>query len=421
MQTLSLYFRLVYFALLKWRGIPALPADALRQKAPDFAKFALIETYDKKYECLQIAYMEIGKAELSMKKIAIFQNDLGVGGIQKSLVNLLRNLDYSQLDVDLYLSEHTEFWRADFPEQLKIKYLKPIPRIFSFMPFDVAKGLVRPDFHEGDIYDLAIDFNSYQFSCAVGAIAVPARKRVMWVHNNVEIKLGEEWKYRVLWHFFKGKFKYYDEFVCVSQALIEPFKKMAHVGEKKINVIQNYIDVEEIRNKMACRPEGLNIDECCVNFVALGRLCHQKGYDIMLDVFSKACSSRSDLRLYIIGDGPDREQLKEQTDRLKLSDKVFFLGNQSNPYCYMSRMDAFISTSRYEGQPLNIMEAMAVGLPLYCSSNLEKYTAGLHGYDDLASAVAAAAKTEKRPDDLAAYNKEIIMSITELAELAEDR
>lgn len=351
-----------------------------------------------------------------MKRIAIFQNDLGVGGIQKSLVNLLRNLDYGQLDVDLYLSEHTEFWCTDFPEQLNIKYLKPIPRLFSFMPFDVAKSLVKADFCDVGIYDLAIDFNSYQFSCAVGAITVPAHKRVMWVHNNVEIKLGEEWKYRVLWHFFKGKFKYYDEFVCVSRALIEPFKKMSRMEDKKVNVIQNFIDVEEIRNKMTCQPDGLNIDESCVNFVALGRLCHQKGYDIMLDVFSRACFSRNDLRLYIIGDGPDREMLEEQVHSLKLSDKVFFLGNQSNPYCYMSRMDAFISTSRYEGQPLNIMEAMAVGLPLYCSSNLEKYTEGLHGYDDLAPVIAAAVKTEKKPDDLTAYNKKIIESIAALAE-----
>ena len=51
-----------------------------------------------------------------MKKVAIFQSDLGVGGIQKSIINLLKNLDYSKLDVDLYLSENTAFWDFDFPE-----------------------------------------------------------------------------------------------------------------------------------------------------------------------------------------------------------------------------------------------------------------------------------------------------------------
>ena len=349
-----------------------------------------------------------------MKRIAIFQNDLGVGGIQKSLVNLLRNLDYEQLDVDLYLSEHSEFWGADFPEQLNIRYLEHVPRVCSFIPFDAARALVKLRFPEKP-YDLAIDFNSYQCSCAVGATTVPARRRVMWVHNNVEIKLGEEWKYRVLWHFFRGKFKYYDSFVCVSGALVEPFKKMSGMAGKSFHVIQNYIDVGEIREKAAQEPENFHPDDSCTNLVALGRLCHQKGYDIMLDVFKKACDERDDLRLYIIGDGPDRAALEEQSENLGLGGRVSFLGNQSNPYCYMKKMDGFVSTSRYEGQPLNIMEAMAVGLPLYCSKNLEKYTEGLKGYEELAPVLAAARKSEKSPDDLDSYNRKIIDEIIALA------
>ena len=350
-----------------------------------------------------------------MKRIAFFQNDLGVGGIQKSIVNLLRNLDYSRFQVDLYLSEKTEFWTHDFPQELNIRYLKPIPRAYSFLPFDLAKKHVRYDFPAGVEYDLAVDFNSYQCSCAVGALTVPAKKRVMWIHNDVRIKLQNEWKYRVLWHFFKGKFKYYDGFVPVSKALEEPFRAMSGVEDKPFTVIQNYIDVGEIHRKMAEDCPDLELDENCMNFVALGRLCHQKGYDLMLDTFAEASKRREDLRLYIIGDGPDRVALEEQRERLGLTDKVTFLGNQPNPFRYMARMDAFLSTSRYEGQPLNIMEAMAVGLPLYCSKNLEKYTEGLQGVEDLPAALAAARKTEKHPDDLAAYNGEILNRIAKLA------
>ena len=136
----------------------------------------------------------------------------------------------------------------------------------------------------------------------------------------------------------------------------------------------------------------------------------------MLDIFSKACAARDDLRLYILGDGPDREALEALRHELGLDDKVYFLGNQPNPYSYMSRMDAFLSTSRYEGQPLNIMEAMAVGLPLYCSKNLEKYTEGLTGREDLVAALIEAQREEKKPDDLAQYNQTILDRITALAE-----
>ena len=350
-----------------------------------------------------------------MKRIAFFQSDLGVGGIQKSIVNLLRNLDYSRFQVDLYLSEKTEFWTHDFPKELNIRYLKPIPRIWSFLPFELAKKGVRYDFPAGVEYDLAVDFNSYQCSCAVGALTVPAKKRVMWIHNDVRIKLQNEWKYRVLWRAFKGKFKYYDGFVPVSRALEEPFRAMSGVVDKPFTVIQNYIDVGEIHRKMAEDCPDLELDDNCLNLVALGRLCHQKGYDLMLDIFAEASRQRDDLRLYIIGDGPDRAALEAPRERLGLTDTVHFLGNQPNPFRYMARMDAFLSTSRYEGQPLNIMEAMAVGLPLYCAKNLEKYTEGLQGIEDLAAALAAARKTEKRPDDLAAYNGEILNRIAKLA------
>jgi glycosyltransferase involved in cell wall biosynthesis len=351
-----------------------------------------------------------------VKRIAFFQSDLGVGGIQKSIVNLLRNLDYSRFAVDLYLSEKTEFWTNDFPGELNIRYLKPISRIWSFLPFDLAKKRVRYDFPTGVEYDLAVDFNSYQCSCAVGALTVPAKKRVMWIHNDVRVKLQNEWKYRVLWRAFKGKFQYYDGFVPVSRALEEPFRAMSGVVDKPFTVIQNYIDVGEIHRKMTEACPDLELDENCLNLVALGRLCHQKGYDLMLDIFAEASRQRDDLRLYIIGDGPDRAALEEQRERLGLRDKVTFLGNQPNPFRYMARMDAFLSTSRYEGQPLNIMEAMAVGLPLYCAKNLEKYTEGLQGIEDLAAALAAARKTEKHPDDLAAYNGEILARIEKLAE-----
>ena len=352
-----------------------------------------------------------------MKKIAIFQSELGVGGIQKSLVNLLRALDYDRMEVDLFLSDKERFWQIEFPEKLNIHYLRHTPRLYSFIPFDTAKSMLEYDFPPDREYDLAIDFNSYQCSCAVGALTVPAKYCVMWIHNDVRVKHENEWKYRVLWHFFKGKFKYYDEFVPVSNALWEPFAAMSGVGEEhRHRVIQNVINVAEIHEKMLVDPPDLTLDESKLNFVALGKLCHQKGYDIMLEEFSKAAAVRDDLRLYIIGAGPDELQLKALASQLKLDGKVHFLGKKSNPYCYMSKMDAFISTSRYEGQPLNIMEAMAVGLPLYCTKNLESYTEGLEGKEDIAAALIAATKQPKHPNNLIEYNQKILDSIYNLTE-----
>jgi N-acetylglucosaminyldiphosphoundecaprenol N-acetyl-beta-D-mannosaminyltransferase len=351
-----------------------------------------------------------------MKRIAFFQDNLDVGGIQKSLVNLLRNFDYDNYQVDLYLSDKKSFWNVDFPEQLNIKYLKHIPRIYTFIPFDVARSMVSLDFGDCEEYDLAIDFNSYQFSCALGALTVPAKRRVMWIHNNVSVKLENEWKYRVLWENFKDKFKYYDKFVGVSKGVIEPFMASSGIYDSsKFTVIQNTIDTDEIFTKSKAETD-FTVDPDKTNFVAIGRLCHQKAYDIMLDVFAKACQQRDDLHLYIIGDGDKRFFLEYQRDSLGLTDKVTFLGQQTNPFKYMDKMDAFISTSRYEGQGMNIMEARALGLPIYCTKNLELYNEGLAGYEDIVSAIVSAHRVPKAYDDLHEYNSEIIRRIKQLAE-----
>ena len=351
-----------------------------------------------------------------MKRIAFFQDNLDVGGIQKSIMNLLMNFDYDNYQVDLYLSDAKSFWDVHFPEQLTVKYLKRVPRVCSFMPFDVARKLVSFDFSDvTEPYDVAIDFNSYQFSCALGALTVPARRRVMWIHNNVSIKLENEWKYRVLWSNFKDKFKYYDEFVGVSKGVIEPFRECSGMYDKKYTVIQNTIDTGEIFSK-AAEETDFAVDESKLNFVAIGRLCHQKAYDIMLDAFSRLTEKRQDVHLYIIGDGDKRLMLEYQRDSLGLTDFVTFLGQKKNPFVYMDKMDAFVSTSRYEGQPLNVMEATALGLPLYCTKNLEIYSEGLKGFDDLVEAMAWAERTEKKRDDLGAYNAEIIRRVKQLAE-----
>ena len=121
------------------------------------------------------------------KKIAFFQNDLDVGGIQKSAVNLMRNMDYDRFEMHLFLSKKQDFWNLDFPKELQIHYLNPTPRFYSFVPFDYALKHIHYDFPKDILFDLAVDFNSYQCSCAVGALTVPARKRVMFIHNDVNI------------------------------------------------------------------------------------------------------------------------------------------------------------------------------------------------------------------------------------------
>ena len=351
-----------------------------------------------------------------MKQIAIFQSDLRVGGIQKALVNILNEIDYSRCEVDLYLYDSECFFDRPSHGNLHIRYCSPMPAWNRLLPFALVLATAK-DVTGGKQYDVAVDFNSYRNECAVGAIKAQAKKRVMWIHNDVEIKLANEPKYRILWRFFKKKFARYDAFAAVSPGIIEGFRRAAGIADKPIAAIPNHIDTGEIFRKMGAAID-FTVDPEKLNLCSVGRICHQKGYDLLMEQLARVKQGGKPFHFYLIGDGPDRKALENQIQRLGLTDDVTLLGNQSNPFPYMDRMDGFVLTSRYEGQGMVIWEAKALGLPLYISKNLESYNPGVEGCADIAQALLRAERPEiKIYDDLGAYNSAISDSIRALLEL----
>lgn len=337
-----------------------------------------------------------------MKRIAVFQSDLNVGGIQKALVNILNEIDYTACGVDLYLFDKSCFFDLPKHENLNVIFRKPWPFLNRLIYFDILRLLSRPV--SGKEYDVAVDFNSYRNECSVGAVTVKAKKRVMWIHNDVEIKRRNEWKYRVLWHFFRRKFRFFDEFAAVSPGVVDGFRRCSGIYDKKITAIPNRIDTDEIFRKVT-EPVDFTVDPACYNLCSMGRLCHQKGFDILLGYMTRVVKKRPDMRLYILGDGPDREKLARQIETLGLSGRVFLLGNKANPFPYLDKMDGFVLTSRYEGQGLVIWEAKALGLEVFITDNLVKYNPTVAGYTDMVEALRTASRKEKVRDDLADYNR----------------
>ncbi|MDR0951573.1 MAG: glycosyltransferase [Oscillospiraceae bacterium] len=362
-----------------------------------------------------------------MHKIAIFQSDLRVGGIQKALLNTLNEIDYNLCEVHVFLYDEEAFFDAPERKNLHFHFSKPFFYAARLTPFKILRRLPRfspsnilsrfsPEVDPDIVYDVAVDFNSYRNECAVGALSVRAKKRVMWIHNDMEMKIRGEPKYRILWHFFKAKFQYFDEFVAVSPGIIEGFRRKTGLRDKKVTAIPNHVDTREIFEKVG-KEISFRVDPNCYNLCTMGRLCHQKGFDILLGFMAQVAPARPDMRLYILGDGPDRAKLEAQIRRLKLGGVVTLLGNQKNPFPYLDRMDGFVLTSRYEGQGIVIWEAKALGLELFISKNLEKYNPGVDGREDLPKALISAQKHEKIRDELEGYNKKISQSINELLEL----
>ena len=98
--------------------------------------------------------------------------------------------------------------------------------------------------------------------------------------------------------------------------------------------------------------------------LAVGRLDHQKGFDLLLDIWHDFAKTHPDWTLVIAGDGELRQQLQDQAATLGISDSVNFVGKVSNINDYYRGSDMALMTSRYEGLPLVLLEAKSWSLPV---------------------------------------------------------
>jgi len=96
--------------------------------------------------------------------------------------------------------------------------------------------------------------------------------------------------------------------------------------------------------------------------MAMGRFTSQKGFDLLLKAFAQASSAHPEWSLVILGDGPDKNKVKDIAAWLGIAGKVSMPGNVKNPYAHLKQADIFVLSSRYEGFPMSLCEAMACGV-----------------------------------------------------------
>ena len=349
---------------------------------------------------------------MKMKKLAIYQSDLKVGGIQRSLVNLLKSGYLNNYLVDVYLFDKDIFFDlTGIKDNIKIHYLKPLPYWYRMVPFPILNKFVKVDVDEQ--YDYVIDFDGYRQDCALYVIQHKKSNKIVWIHNDIEKEYKYKLLYRILFFFFKRKFNLYDIVVGVSEGTIAPFKRMTKCEKKKYFVIPNIIDSNEIIEKSKSKCSFL-VDKNKINIICVGRICLQKGYDYLLRDFKEAYSRNDKLRLYIVGDGPDKVRYENWVRSNKLDKVVIFTGNLQNPFSLEKEMDAFCMESRFEGQGIVFWEAKVLGLQVIFPKRLEKYNSGLYGTDNIINELAEMDKKEKNIDMLTEYHKNIQIKLTEL-------
>ena len=139
-----------------------------------------------------------------------------------------------------------------------------------------------------------------------------------------------------------------DAVVCLTEGDKREFGRA-----KRAYVIPNFIE----------QPERIATDYRPKRAIAVGRLEHQKGFDVLIDCWQNVVTKHPDWHLDIYGDGSKREELQAQIDRLHLNEYITLCGRSNNIMEVYPQYSLHIMPSRYEGQGITLIEAQACGLP----------------------------------------------------------
>ena len=313
-----------------------------------------------------------------MKKILIANGHLNAGGVEKSLINLLRSVDYSQYQVDLLLFEGLGDFREDVPEQVNVILCDLKPTYGSLVQV-IRNNLTKPEVIRKKAvmtiaakmdhrfikhllpekeYDIAI---AYRNGTPLDYVSygVNAKKKYFWWHHgefNYPQNQVSSWQKAV---------KNLDAMVCVSGAvrkIVEPyFKDYA----KQIIVIPNSIDSAEIYEKAGNSAPWESTDKKVI--VSVGRFSEEKHMaDCVAAAEQLVQDGNRSFVWYLIGDGAQYEYVNEMIRDKRLEQFVQCTGRLANPYPYVRYADLLVHPSYVESQGLTVLEAMAAGTPIVC-------------------------------------------------------
>ncbi|MGG0658305.1 CDP-glycerol glycerophosphotransferase family protein [Rummeliibacillus pycnus] len=145
-----------------------------------------------------------------------------------------------------------------------------------------------------------------------------------------------------------------------SVLLYDGDQKIGWVEKRAVTPYQCWID---IHNKIIT----LNHDDS-FKFVTMGRLSPEKAQDKLIKAFAQIHKEYPNTKLYLLGDGQLRKSLDSLVKKLKLKDSVFLTGQLDNPFSFMKQCDVFVLSSKYEGQPMVLLEALTLKMKIVATN-----------------------------------------------------
>lgn len=321
-----------------------------------------------------------------MKKIIIVNNNMKIGGIQKSLCNLLWAVS-EEYNITLYLFSKSGEYIDQLPPTVQVKTCTSLFRFLGVSQSEcenrlsdrLTRGVLatlcklfgRPFVMRlislsqeslPEEYDVAISYlqngNIHSFYGGINEFVlqkVHAKKKISFLHCDYENCGANHPKNNALYPAF-------DKIAACSGGCRNAFLRVMPELEQKCVTVMNFHRYEQILSQSKTNP--VTYEEGRFHVVMVCRLAHEKGIERAIQAISHVNRVGIPTELHIVGDGPMKRKLIDVASEYNGTDFVHLYGEQSNPYRYMCNADLLLITSFNEAAPMIIDEAYCLGIPI---------------------------------------------------------
>lgn len=297
-----------------------------------------------------------------MKKILFLIHDLGQGGAEKVLVNLVNNMDRSEFDISV-----TALFGGGVNEQ----FLRPDIHYHTVFPREVPgnshmmKLLTPAQLHDlcvKEHYDIEVSYLEGPSARVVSGCRDADTKLVCWIHCTLPSVKAAAASFRSTAE-AQACYGKFDRIICVSQWSQQAFRAV-FPGVEHVDVLYNTVESDRILSQADEPVAGDFFREAETAMIAVGSLKPVKALDRLIRIHHRLRREGCPVRTYLLGQGPDLEKLRTQAAECGCSDSVTFLGYDTNPYKYVKKSDLLVCSSHSEGFSTAVTEALIVGTPV---------------------------------------------------------
>jgi len=313
-----------------------------------------------------------------MIKVLFMIHDLGQGGAEKVLVNLVNNMDRTKFDISVIAlfggGVNEQFLNKDI--HYKAIFKKMIPANTKLMKLFTPELLHKLFVKEK--YDIEISYLEGPSARIISGSPNKDTKLVSWIHveqHNMDCLAKSFRSHQEA----KESYNRFDQTICVSQFVKNDFTAILDY-KRPVDVLYNTVESDKILTMAKDVQERIIKDET-IRLVAVGTLKESKGYMRLLRIVDTLVKEHYPIHLYILGIGPLEEEMKKYIGDNQLNDYVTLLGYETNPYKYVKACNLLVCASFAEGFSTAVTEALILGVPV-CTVNVSGMKELLGEYDE---------------------------------------